>query len=120
MCFGIVLVEEVRVVGADELHAVLACQFDEDRVHALLHFVGLTVGSLCGVLHLVALQLQVVVVAPDVVEPADCFFCTFHVAPCYLLGHFAADAGRADDESLVVLSQVLVVGTGSHVEAIYP
>ena len=118
--FGVVLVEEVGVVGADELYAMLACQLDEDGVDPFLHFVGLAVGHLCGVCHLVALQLQVVVVAPDVVEPLDGLLCSCQVAVLNLLGHFAADAGGADDESFVELCQVLVVGARTHVEAIDP
>ena len=120
VCFGIIFVEEVGVVCADELDAVLACQLDEHGVDLLLHFVCLAVGYLIGVGHFVALQLEVVVVAPDVVEPSDGLFGACQVAACYLPGHFAADAGGADDESLVELGQVLVVGARPHVEAVDP
>ena len=120
MRLGIVFVEEMRVVGADDFHAVFPCQLDEDGVDSLLHFVGLAVGFLRRILHFVALQLDVVVVAPYIMEPLDCFFGSGQIAPVYLLGHFSADAGRADDEAFVVLLQVAVVGAGTHVEAIDP
>ena len=93
MSFRIVFVEEVRVVGADELYAVLLCQVDEDGIDAFLHFVGFAIGLLCRVGHFMTLQLDVVVVAPNVVEPLDCLFCALEVTVLNLPWNFAANAG---------------------------
>ena len=118
--FGVVLVEEVGVVCADNLYAVLSSQFYEDGVDALLHLEEFAIGFLVGVRHFMALQLDVVVVAPNVVEPFDGLFCSSHIASGNLLWQFAANAGRADDEAFVELLQVFVVGSGLHVEAVHP
>ena len=120
MSFRVIFVEEMRVVGANELHAVLFCQVDEDGIDALLNLEGLSIGNLCRVGHFVTLQLEVIVVTPNVVEPLDGFFCSGKVAVRYFLWHFATDAGRADDEAFVELLQVLVVSTGSPVKAVHP
>ena len=78
------------------------------------------VGHLTGILHLVALQLDVVVVAPHAVEPLHRLLSALQVAGDDLLGHFAADTGRADDQPFAVLLQRLVVGAGAHVVAFRP
>ena len=117
---GIIFVEEVRVVGADELYAVLFRQIDEDRIDAFLYLVSVTIGNLCRVDYLVPLQLDVIVVAPNVMEPLDGFFCALDVAVLDLLGNFATNTSGADDEAFVELLQILMVGTRSHIEAIDP
>ena len=54
---GILLVDEVHVVGADELDAILVGQLNEHLVGLLLQGEGVAVGADVGVFHLVALQL---------------------------------------------------------------
>ena len=120
MGLGILLVDEVDVVRAYELDAILMSQFYQHLVGSLLQREGLTVGALGGVLHLVALQLQVVVVAKHVVVPLDSLAGARHVAVEDLLGHFAGNAGRTDHQSLVVSLQVFAVGTWTHVVAVHP
>ena len=66
---GIVLVNEVRVVGAHQLDAVFLGQFHEHLVGFLLQGEGLAVGAYVGVGHLMALQFEIVVVAKHVFVP---------------------------------------------------
>ena len=67
--FGILLVHKVAVVGANQLHAVLLCQLYQHLVGLLLQWECLAVGAYRWVGNLMALQLQIVVVAPQVLMP---------------------------------------------------
>ena len=99
---------------------MLFCPFDKDGIDTLLHLECLAIGFQCRVRYLVTLQLEVVVVAPDVVEPFDGLLCSCYVAVLYLPWHFATDAGGADDKAFVEQLKVFMVGAGSHVEAVDP
>ena len=83
----------------------------------MLQGVGLAVGAYVGVGHGVALQLQVVVVAEEVLIPLDGLLGLVVALGHNLFGHLAAQAGGADDESLVVFLQLAPVGAGAHVVA---
>ena len=117
---GVLLVDEVRIVGADELDAVFVSQLYEHLVGLLLQGERLAVGTQGRVFHLVALQLQVVVVSEDTVIPFDGLAGSGNVAVENLLGHLAGNTCRADDEALVVFLQILAVCSGAHVEAVDP
>ena len=117
---GILLVDEVHVVRADELDAILPGQVHEHAVGLLLQGEGLAVGTDRGVLHLVSLQLEIIVVAKDAPIPLHGLAGTVDVAVEDFLGHLAGDACRADDEPLVVALQVFAVGTRTHVIAVHP
>ena len=118
--FGVLLIDEVAVVGADHLYAVLLCEFQNLFVGTLLQWECLAVGALVRVLHLVALKLQVVVVAEDALIPFYRFACPRYVALQYLRRHLAGDTCRADDEILVILLEVGSVGTRLRVETVHP
>ena len=117
---GILLVHEMGVVGAHQLHAILPRQLYQHLVGLLLQGEGLAVGADVGVAHLMALQLQVVVVAKHALVPLYGLAGSLDVALENLVGHLAGDAGRAHDEALVVALQLVVVGTRTHVESVYP
>ena len=95
-------------------------QFDKHLVSFLLQGEGFAVGTLVGVFHLVALQLQIVVVAKDAVIPLYRLARTSNVAIEYLLRHLAGDTCRADNQTLMVFLQIFTVSTGTHVKAIDP
>ena len=67
-----------------------------------------------------ALQLKVIVVAEEVVVPLHRLAGTVEVALHNLLRHLAAEAGRADDEALVVFLEVVAVGARTVVIAVHP
>ena len=120
MRFGIILVHEVAVVGADELDAVFAGQFYEPFVGFLLQGECLAVGSLARVFDLMPLQLQVVVVAEEVLEPLHTLLRPLDVASQNLARNLSRYACRAADEVLVEAFQVGMIGSRLAVESIYP
>ena len=95
-------------------------QLYQHLVGLLLQGERLTVSPLRRVLHLVTLQLQVVVVAKQIVIPLHGLTGTGHIAFQDLGWHFAGNAGRADTQPLMVTLQVGTVGTGTHVVAVHP
>ena len=118
MGIGILLVDEVAVVGADELDVQFAGKLDQRVVDQALLLVGLMVGASYG--RLVALQLQIVVVAEHALEPLDRLTRLIHLTAHDHLRHLAAQAGRAADDPLMVLLQLTVVGPGVIVHALGP
>ena len=117
---GRLAVFEVTVVGADELDAQFFSQPYEFAVGALLQGEGLAVGHDRGVLHLVALELQIVVVAEEVVIPLCGLSRALQVSVEDLAWHLARYTGRADDQSLVVALQVGPVRARLVVVAVHP
>ena len=61
---GILLIHKVGIVGTDKFYPVFPSQFDKYLVSLLLQGIGLSVGSLSRVCHLMALQFQIIVIAP--------------------------------------------------------
>ena len=120
MSLGILLVDEVYVIGADEFDAILMSQFDEHLVGLLLQGERLTVSALRRILHLVALQLQVVVIAEDALVPLYGTACTFDVAVQDLTRDLAGNTRRTDNQALVVALQLSMIGTRTHIVAVHP
>ena len=118
--FGILLVYEVCIIGTNQFDAVFVGQFNEHLIGLLLHGECLAIGTDGGVFHFVALQLQIVVVAKYSFMPLNGFAGAGNVAVQYLLGHFASNTCRADDEALMVLLQILAVSTWTHIETVHP
>ncbi len=117
---GVFFVDKVAVVGADVFYAVLLRQAQQLCVYFLLQRVGIPVGAYGGVRHLVALELEVVVVSEDALEPQHRLLGFLHPSRKDVLRHFAAYARRAYDEVFVESLEVLVVGARPHVEAVHP
>ena len=117
---GIVLIHEMGIVGAHQFDAILTGQFDDHLVGLLLQGEGLAVGPLVGILHLMALEFEIIVIAENALVPLDGLTGSLDVALEDLVGHLAGDAGRTDDETLMKLLQVGVVGAGTHIEAVNP
>ena len=115
---GIVLVDEVHVIRADHPHVVFRGQFPKVLVDMQLHGVGLVVGPFDG--SLVQLEFEVVVVAEEVLVPADRLLGLFEVVGGDGAGHLPGQAGRAADQPLVVLLNLGAVRTRTHVEALGP
>ena len=118
--FGRLLILKVAVVGADHLDAVLGGQFEDHLVGLLLHGECLAVGHDVGVFDLVALYLEVVVVAEHAPVPLDSLSRAVDVPAQYLVGHLAGDAGRGDYQTLVIFLEVGPVGARLVVEAVHP
>ena len=120
VCLGVLLVHKVGIVRAYHLDTQFFRHFQHHLIGTLLQRVRLSVGPYMRVFHLVALQLQVVVVAKNAVIPLRSLACAFDVVPQNLARNFAGDARRTNNQSLVIGFQVFAVGSGSHVIAVYP
>ena len=91
MRLGILFVEEVDVVGGDDLHTMLLPQLEEDSIDLLLLFVGLLVTE--RVVGLMALQLKVEVITEDPLEPLDALLRLINIAIHDVLGDLPTEAG---------------------------
>ncbi len=117
---SVLLVHEVGIVGADELDAIFLSQFDEHAIGFLLQGEGFAVGPDAGVFHLVALQLQIIIVAEDTFIPLDSLTGSGNIVADNLGRHLSGYTGRAYDEVFVITLQVFAVRSRTHVEAIDP
>ena len=117
---GIVLVHEVCVVRTNQLYAVFLGELYEYAVCLLLQGEGLTVGALVGVFHLMALQLQIVVVAEHSRIPFNGLPRSGYVVLQNLCRHLSGDTCRAYDKVFVVFLQIRAVGSRTHVESVHP
>ena len=115
---GVFLVDEVHVVGTHQPDAILLAVFLQVLVHFELQGIGLMVGAGDG--GLVELQLQVVVVAEHAFVPLHGLLSRVKPSDPNHAGHFPAQTGGADDESLVVFFQFDAVGARAHVVAFGP
>ena len=113
---AVFLADEVDVVGRDDLHVVLGGQLEDGFVHHLLHHVDLCVGA--GDFGLVALHLEVEVVAEKVFVPFDGGFGFLEVAAVDGSRDLAGQTGGAADDAFVVFLQELAVDLGFLVEAV--
>ena len=118
MRLGILFVEEVDVVGSDDLHTMLLPQLEEDGIDLLLLLVGLLVAE--RVVGLMALQLEVEVITEDPLEPLDALLRLIDIAVHNVLGDLSTEAGRGGDDALMVRLQQLLVDTGAVVVAVDP
>ena len=117
---GGLLVLEVAVISAHQLHAKFLGPLDQDRIYLLLQDKSLPIGHHVGIRDLMALQLQIIIIPKHPMIPLQSFPCPIHISLEYLGGHFAGDAGRADNQVLVIPLQVSSVCTGTAIEAVYP
>ena len=117
---GILLVHKVGIVGTHQLDAILTSQFYQHAVGLLLHGERFAVGTNRGVFHLVALQLQIVVVAKYPFVPLDSLACPGNIAVQNFPGHLAGNTSRTHNQVLMITLKVGTVGTRTHVVAVHP
>ena len=104
VCFGILFVDEVAVVGSDDLHIIFTREFNQNRVNLFLPLIHLHICA--GFLRLMPLQFDVVVLAEQVLEPFHRLFRLAEIAIIgnsvqYLLRQFATEAGGTADDTFV-------------------
>ena len=116
MGIGILLVKEVRIVGADEFDVVFARQLDQHGVDAQLLLIGLLVAV--GFVGLMTLEFEVIILAEHPLEPLHRLFCSGAVTVQDLLTHLAAQTRRASNDALVILLQYLLIYTRARIERI--
>jgi len=121
MGFCILFIDEVRIVGADDLDAILACQINEYRINLFLALVDLLVST--GFLRLMALEFDIIILSEEVLEPLNGLFRFGEIATFYdtvqdLLRQLTAQAGGAADDTLMPFFQQLLVDTCCVVERV--
>ena len=118
--FGIFLVHEMHVVGTHQFDVQFTGYFNQFFVGPLLQGEGFAVGPHRGVFHLVALQLQVIVITKQLFIPSSSLPCSLQVSGKHLGRHFTCDTGRTDNQVFMVFLQVFPVGTRTSVESVNP
>ena len=120
VCFGIVFVNEMYIVCGNHLDVMFSGQVKDYLVHLLLQLEDLAVCPLTRVADLMALDLQIIVIPPYALEPQYGLLCGSNVAGHNLLGNLSAETSGGYYQSLVILGEVCVVCTGTHIVAIHP
>ena len=103
MRLGILFVHEMHVVGTHQLHAELFGVFYQLGIGYLLKFKSLTVRLHIRVLYLVALQLQIEIIAKHPFIPLDSFLRLIQFSLNNLFGDLSRYTRRADNQSFVIL-----------------
>ena len=104
---AVLLADEVGVVGGDDLDPVLLRQLEDDGNILALTLIHILRAA--GNLRLVEHDLEVIVVAEDLLVPLDRPVGGLHVAREDVPGNLARHAGGGADEPLVVLLQDFMV-----------
>ena len=120
VCLSILLVHEMRVVGTNQFNAILLCEFNKHTVCLLLKREGLTICQYTWVCHLVTLQLQIVVITPDVVIPLYRLTRPLNIILQNLLRNLTTDTSRTDNQILMESSKILTVSSRTTVIPIHP
>ena len=110
----------MAVVGTNRFHAVFRSEGEQFFIDLLLQGIGFAVGVDGRIGHFVALQLEVIVVPEHALEPLHGLLGFLNSSFKDFLRYLAAEAGGAADNAFGVGFEVFVVGTGSHVKAVYP
>ncbi len=118
MRLAVSLLHEMHVVGGDYLDVIFACKLEQHLVDLALLRVHIDIGI--GLVCLVPLQLDVIVIAEYLLEPAHTLLGKFQTPLGNVARHFAAQARRAYDQPLVMLRQFVSVGAGMVVEPFSP
>ena len=109
MRLAVLLLNKMHIIGSYKLDSKLFGKLNQVGVYLLLTRIGVVGGvRLVG---LMTLKLKIEVIAKEVLEPTHSLACTLDVALEQLLRNLAADAGRAANQTLVVLLQKGVVDT---------
>ena len=115
---GVVLVDKVGVVSANDLDVQFAGKLQQHFIHLLLFREGVVGSTLDS--GLVALQLQVIVVAIHTLEPLDHLSCLVNLSVHDQLWHLTAQTCRTADDALMVLLQLALVGARMAIETLGP
>ena len=92
MSLGCLLVLEMAIVCANELYAIFLRELRQHLIDLLLQRVGLAIGMQRRIRDLVTLQLQVKIIAKQVVVPLHRLSRALYVAREYFLRYLASKA----------------------------
>ena len=116
----ILLINKVHIVGADQFDTILLGQLNKHLIGLLLQGECLPVSTNCWIGHLMALQLQIIVITKHAVIPFKSFARTCYIAIKNLLGHLTGNTCRAHNQVLMIFFQICTVRTWTHIIAINP
>ena len=81
--FRVLFFHKVHIVGSYDFHSMLLCQLHQYGVHLSLYLIYMLIST--WFFGLMALYLDVVVFAKEILVPLDSLFCCLHVAFHYFL-----------------------------------
>ena len=115
---GIILINEVDIVGADQLNTQSLRELLEMLIDDKLQLISLVVGTLDG--SLMELKLKIVVIAKEVTIPLDTLLGSSQVALSDEFWNLATQTSRAANKTFVILLQLATLGTWSHIISVGP
>ncbi len=77
--FCIFLIGEKHIIGSNQLDAIFLCQSNKDIINLVLLYNSVTVGSNGWIFNFVALQLQIIIIAKQVMVPLNGFLCSLFI-----------------------------------------
>ena len=116
----IFLVNEMSIVRTDQFDAILLRQLYQHLIGLLLQREGLTISTDGRVFYLVALQLQIIVISEDALMPFDRLTGPSNITFKNLGRHLTSDTCGTDNQTLMILLQLLMVCTRTVIEAVHP
>ena len=116
MRFGMFLFHKMHVIGGNNLGVGLASQVKQHLIYLFLTFIHRGIAP--RLIRLMALQLNIIVISKQVLEPHDGLPGAHHVAIHDLLRQFATQTGRTANEPLVIFLKQAVVDTRIIVETV--
>ena len=116
--FGVFLLHEMDVVGADHLNAKFLCDSDKLRIHPLLCFIHACITI--RFISLMTLDFYVIVVAKQILEPFCRSLSRLQIIRHDLLWKFTSQTSGADNQILVILHEQILVDTWTVVITVDP
>ncbi len=118
MSLRILSIDEVNVVGSNDLYIVFLGKFPDALYYQLLF--GKNAAVSFRIVSLMPLYLKVKVIAEQIDVFLKRFFCRSHRSIEYLIRDLSCKACRRCNKSLPVLSQHFLVDAGSVIKTLYP
>ena len=91
MCLCILLIYKMRVVRAYQFYSIFLSKLHQHAICLLLQREGLAISQYARVCNLMALQLKIIVISPDVVIPFHSLTSTLNIAFENLLWHLSTN-----------------------------
>ena len=117
---GCCLVFKVTVVTTYQFDTILFCHFYEHLVCLLLKWEGFTIGKNRRIGNLVALKLQVIIIAKHTMIPFASLASSLDIAIKNLGWHLTSYTSRAHNKVFVIFLKIVAVGTRTGVETVNP
>ena len=115
---GVRLINKVHIVRAYHLDAEPIRELDKMLIYLQLHRVGLVISSLdCS---LMQLKLKVIIITKEILMPHYRLLGRLQIASGNLLRNLTSQASRATNQALVILLQLRMICSRTHIETLGP